>query len=126
MTTLPTVIGPDTSTLNVDEIRWSIAEPKPATPPRVVVSPPTGLTDNRADLVAWWRWRHSRLEAENSQMEDLLVRAISEAHGYRLALQAALGTLHKQGLQLDRLRGQQHQLRNEYRRFREQAMAVTE
>ena len=84
MTTLPPVIEPVTMP-DVDEIRWSIAEPDPATPPITVVGPPTGLTDSRADLVAWWRWRFARLKAENSRMEDLLIRAISDATGYRRA-----------------------------------------
>ena len=117
-----------TALLKADEIRWSIDEPEPAilsTATESVVGSPQGLTASRADLVTWWRWRYTTLEAELARTEDLLVRSLSEASGYRAVSQAALGALHEQAHQHDRLREQHRRLRDEYRDHRERAMAVT-
>ena len=56
-------------TLRADEIRWSLDEPEPAPcHPTEDVGPPPGLTDSRADLVAWWR--HAVLQGEpGAQLE---------------------------------------------------------
>ena len=121
MTTSPTAIEPVTGTvLAAEDVPESAAC-------RVTedVGPPAGLTDNRADLVTWWRWRYSTLESDSARSFTLLVQALGEAQGYRQALQAALGVLHEQAGQLDRLRNQNNRLRDEYRRFRERVMAVT-
>ena len=58
-----------------------------------VVDPPAGLTDSRADLVTWWRWRYSMLQAENVMVGDLLVEALTDAQAYRDVSQAALDAL---------------------------------
>ena len=81
--------------LGVDEIRWPFDEPAPARHAvEDAVSPPSMLTGARADLVTWWRWRYSTLEAELARLEDLLIRAVTEAQAYREVAQASLTTLH--------------------------------
>ena len=108
--------------LGVDEIQWELDEPEP-TPCHVAedIGPPSGLTASRADLVIWWRWRYTALEAENARMADLLVQALGEAQGYRQVLHEALDALYTQGHRHDRLREQHSRLRNEYRSHRERA-----
>lgn len=110
----------------VDSIRWSLDEPEPApSPARVLCPQPRDLTDSRADLVRWWRWRYSSLQADLTETEDLLIRSLSEAHGHRAVLRAALDALLEQGCQHDRLREQHRRLRDEDRSHRERDMVVT-
>ena len=80
--------------LRADEVRWSLDDPEqpPACHVAEDVGPPSGLTASRADLVTWWRWRYSTLKAENARLADLLGQALSEAQGYRQALQASCST----------------------------------
>ena len=113
-----------TATLRADEIRWSLADPEPPAASHVPedLSPPSGLTASRADLVIWWRWRYAVLKAENARVGDLLVQALGESQGYRAVLQAALDALRTQARRHDRLLEQHHHLRDEYRRFRERVL----
>ena len=84
--------------------------------------PPQSLTASRADLVTWWRWRYATLEADNSRLDDLLVRALGESQGYRAAMQAAIDALRELGRRHDRLDEQHRRLREEYRGHRERVL----
>ncbi len=110
-----------TATLRADEIRWSLDDPEQPAACHLAedVCPPSGLTASRADLVIWWRWRFSTLEAENARVGDLLVQALGESQGYRQVSQAAVDALHEQGRRHDRLCDQHNRLRAEYRHLRE-------
>ncbi len=107
--------------LRADEIRWSLADADQPAACHVAedVSPPSGLTASRADLVIWWRWRYAVLEAENARVGDLLVQALGESQGYRQVSRAAVDALHEQGRRHDRLCDQHNRLRAEYRHLRE-------
>ena len=110
--------------LHVDEICWSLADPRQPAACHVAedVGPPAGLTASHDDLVIWWRWRYAALEAENARVGDLLVQALGESEAYRAVLQAALDVLHEQAGRHDRLREDHGKLRDEYRSQREQAV----
>ena len=104
----------------VDEICRSLDGPEP--PPCYPAQddgPPPGLTNSRADLVTWWRWRYAALKAKNASLADLLVQALGEGQGYRAVLQAALDALRKQARRHDCLHEQHRRLRDEYRSYRE-------
>ena len=104
--------------LPVDDIRWTSGEPEPAHHAVPAVGPPHDLTGSRADLVTWWRWRYSTVTAENARLTAQRDQAVRECQRYRALLQAALDTQHEQGHQFDRLREQQHRVRDEYRDHR--------
>ncbi len=103
--------------LRADEICWLLADPGQPAVCHVAedVGPPPGLTDSRADLVIWWRWRYAALKAESARLADLLVQVLSESQGYRAVLQAALDALREQARQHDRLSEQHCRLQDEYR-----------
>ncbi len=81
--------------LRADEIRWALDDPEQPAACHVAedVGPPLGLTASRADLVTWWRWRYSTLQAENARVGDLLVEALTDAQAYREVTLAALDAL---------------------------------
>ena len=110
--------------LCVDEIGWTLdADLEPARHVAEAVGPPpSDLTDSRADLVLWWRWRYSTLRAVNARLADLLGQALSEAQGYRQVLQACLDASQEQGRRHDRRREQHSRLRDEYRSHRERVL----
>ena len=107
-----------------DKIRWSLDGPEQPAASQIAdgVGPPPVLTDSRADLVIWWRWRYAVLKAENARVGNLLVQALGESQGYRVVLQAAFDALHEQARRHDRLREQYRRLRDEYRSHRERTL----
>ena len=113
--------------LRAEEIRWSLDDPEQPAARHVAqaVSPPSGLTASRADLVTWWRWRFAGLENENARVGDLLVQAIGEAQGYRQTLQAAIDAMNDLTDTTRRQRQTIAHLRDERRHFRERDMAVS-
>ena len=111
------------SELCVDEVRWTLDDPEPASCHVAEdIDPPQGLTASRADLVAWWRWRYATLDRERAQLADLFVQALGEAQSYRTLTHAALDTVYHVTDTTDRQRRTITRLRDEYRRFRERVM----
>jgi hypothetical protein len=100
---------------HVDDIRWGLDQPKPKASNLTAPTPPPA-DRSRANLVAWWQWRYTCLNAE-------CARLAQSAAGLRAALHVSVEQQHQQHQRYDHFEERYRRLLAEYRRLRESILS---